>query len=247
MNRFEINADLGEHEDGGVIDAELMPWIQRANVACGGHAGSDTSMRLALTLAKQHHVLVGAHPSYPDREGFGRKELGLPLNVIIDSVRDQILRLLQSAAELGVRVDHVKPHGALYNRAAKEPALAEALVAVIQSIDPQLALLGLADSAMAEAARSAKLRFIAEAFIDRAYEPTGLLRPRGLPGAVLDLGQARAQAESLRRGEVTCADGSRRVLRAESFCVHGDGREAARLLASLTPGAENIDNPATGR
>ncbi|MBK8283817.1 MAG: LamB/YcsF family protein [Ahniella sp.] len=247
MNRFEINADLGEHEDGGAVDAELMPWIQRANIACGGHAVSDTSMRLALTLAKQHHVLVGAHPSYPDREGFGRTELGLPLNVIIDAVRVQILRLLQLAAELGVRVDHVKPHGALYNRAAKEPPLAEALVAEIQSIDPELALLGLADSAMAAAARKANLRFIAEAFIDRAYEPTGLLRPRGLPGAVLNLEQARAQAESLRQGEVTCADGSHRVLRAQSFCVHGDGREAAVLLASLTPSAENIDNPTTGR
>ena len=161
------------------------------------------------------------------------------------------MRLLELAAAQGMRVDHVKPHGALYNRAAKDPALAEALVSLIRSIDPDLALLGLADSKMAEAARGANLRFIAEAFIDRAYEPDGLLRPRSLAGAVLDTTQALEQAESLRRGEVTCSDGNRRTLRAQSFCVHGDGREAAKLLATLasgrSPTAENIDNPEVGR
>lgn len=230
---FEINADLGEHEDEGATDALLMPWIQRANIACGGHAGTPHSMRLALRIAKRHGVRVGAHPSYPDRAGFGRQETNLPLSGVIAAFDSQVRALQALAAEEGLRLDHVKPHGALYNRAARDPEVAAAIVAAIRAIDPELALLGLAGSAMQDAAATQGIRFIAEAFIDRAYEPDGLLRPRSLPGAVLDLPAARAQAAGLRRGEVTCSDGSRRAVRADSFCVHGDGREAAALLAAL--------------
>lgn len=233
MNPFEINADLGEHEDEGATDALLMPWIQRANIACGGHAGSAHTMRLALALARRHGVRVGAHPSYPDRAGFGRQECALPLDEVVAAFSAQIRALQALAVEEGMVLDHVKPHGALYNRAARDAEVAAALVAAIRAIDPGLALLGLAGSAMQEAAAAQGLRFIAEAFIDRAYEPDGLLRARGLPGAVLDLAAARAQAATLRGGMVTCSDGSQRRIRADSFCVHGDGREAAALLAAL--------------
>jgi len=246
MNRidttgFEINADLGEHDDAGATDALLMPWIQRANIACGGHAGNDSTMRLALIAAKRNRVLVGAHPSYPDREGFGRRAIDLPRRQILDSLHDQINALRTLAFELGLPLDHVKPHGALYNHAARDDELAAEVIDVIRRIDPGLAVLGLADGAMESAARQAGLRFIREAFIDRAYEPDGHLRARGLPGAVLDVPAAQEQANQLRTGVVTCHDGSRRTLRADTFCVHGDGAEAAQLLALLTSPVQAAD------
>lgn len=238
---FEINADLGEHDDGGATDALLMPWIQRANIACGGHAGNEATMRLALLAAKEHGVLVGAHPSYPDRAGFGRRATDLPRGQILDSVHDQIMALRTLAIEHDMPLDHVKPHGALYNDAARDADLAASVIDVIRRIDPGLAVLGLADGAMETAAHNAGLRFIREAFIDRAYEADGHLRARGLPGAVLDLAGAQHQAIQLRSGTVTCHDGSRRTLRADTYCVHGDGAEAARLLALLASPVQAAD------
>lgn len=230
---MEINADLGEMNDHGATDALLMPWIQRANIACGGHAGDALSMRLALQLAARHQVRMGAHPSYPDREGFGRRDCSLPTDIMLADVVLQVRALMAEASGLGLRLDHIKPHGALYNQAAKDPALASALVAALKTHFPEQALLGLAHSSMAEAAAAQGYRFIAEAFIDRAYQADRTLRPRSQPGAVLDLAAALTQAKQLQAGELQSHDGQRLRISAQSFCVHGDGAEALPLLQAL--------------
>ncbi|AVP99847.1 LamB/YcsF family protein [Ahniella affigens] len=230
---LELNADLGEMMDDGRTDALLMPWIQRANIACGGHAGDGDSMRAALRLAAAHRVRAGAHPSYPDREGFGRRACSLPQADVIASVLEQVSALVAEASALTIELDHIKPHGALYNQAAKDPGLAEALVAALKAHFPNQALLGLAGSAMAESCARQGYRFLAEAFLDRAYGADGQLRPRTLPGAVLTLDAALAQAAQLRQGWLVSSDGQRLDIQADSYCVHGDGAEALPLLKAL--------------
>lgn len=233
MSLLELNADLGEMNDGGQTDALLMPWIQRANIACGGHAGDADSMRAALRLAALHGVFAGAHPSYPDRDGFGRRDCGLPQTEVIASVLAQVSALVTEASALAIRLDHIKPHGALYNQAAKDADLASALVEALKERFPELALLGLAGSEMAHACRRVGYRFIAEAFLDRAYQASGQLRPRTLPGAVLSIDAALAQAAGLQQGWLTSFEGERLAIAAESYCVHGDGAEALPLLKAL--------------
>lgn len=233
MAGLELNADLGEYPDNGAHDTALMRLITRANIACGGHAGDSHSMRIALGQAKAARVLVGAHPSYEDRENFGRRELGLSVAEILPVLVRQIEALRVLAAELDMTVDHVKPHGALYNRAADDRELADALATLLRRIDPQLALLGLAGSEMQFSAERARIRFIPEAFADRAYLGNGRLVPRNQPGAVLDQAAALRQAEQLQQGMVRTIDGGTLPIAAESLCVHGDGDSALALLKAL--------------
>lgn len=230
--RIDLNCDLGE---GCANDAAIMPWITSANIACGAHAGDVASMRATLRLCRQSGVVAGAHPGYADREHFGRRELTLGRTEIADSIHAQLQRLRSLASEEGVQLAHVKPHGALYNQAARDPLIAEVLAATVHAFDPQLVLVGLAGSELPRAGVRAGLRVAHEAFADRRYLGNGALASRELEDAVIDRAEdAAAQAlDIILHGEVASRDGSRLKLAADTLCLHGDGRHAVEFAQTL--------------
>jgi UPF0271 protein len=231
LTQIDLNADLGE---GGAVDAELLALVSSANIACGAHAGDESSMRATVALALAHGVSIGAHPSHPDREHFGRRLLDLPPAQVRAEVRAQVQALATVAHAQGAQLRHVKPHGALYNQAAVDPALADAVAQGVCDVNPTLALMGLAGGAMAGAAQRHGLNYIPEAFADRGYRPGGLLIPRGQPGAVLGLTDALTQVRELvMHGGVRLAGGASWPVQAQSLCVHGDGAEALALMRAL--------------
>jgi UPF0271 protein len=205
-------------------DAALIGLVTSVNVACGAHAGDAASMERTVALAASMGVAVGAHPGYPDREGFGRRDMDLPTEALRLTLVAQIGALRAVCRVRGVTMTHVKPHGALYNQASWDPSLAGTVAEIVRSVDPGLALLGLAGSVMGEAAAAAGLRPVAEAFADRAYEPDGRLRSRSQPDAVhQDPDVVASQAVSIARdGRVRAVDGSWVAIHAESICLHGD-------------------------
>src|SRR6185436_7938879 len=180
---IDLNADVGE---GCGQDAALMPLISSANIACGGHAGDTDSMQEAVALALAHGVAIGAHPSFPDRERFGRRDMQLSARELHECIVAQIESLVSVAQKQGTRLRHVKPHGALYNMAARDAELAETVVTAIRSVEPSLMLFGLAGSVMLTVAERLGLRAISEAFADRAYRPDGSLQPRNERGSVIE-------------------------------------------------------------
>lgn len=229
---IDLNADLGEGSD---FDAELMPLLSSCNIACGGHAGDEASMRTALKLAQQHAVCIGAHPSYPDRAQFGRVVIELEPSQLQASLIAQITQLQRLATEQGTKVRYVKPHGALYNQAAIDSDLAQLLIATIQTIDPSLALMGLAGSLLLEQAAAAGLHTIAEGFIDRAYEIDGRLRSRSLVGAVhhepnVALQQALALAKGMPFPSYTKLPIR---LTVQSLCLHSDTPQALTFAQAV--------------
>ena len=223
---IDINADLGESEEAlaNGADFELMRYITSANIACGGHAGDEHTMRETVAAAKKLGVAVGAHPGYPDRANFGRVESPLSAPEIEATVREQISSLIKIAASLGTSVVHVKPHGALYHAAHKSGEIAQALGHAVQGINPKLIMVGQAGSPALEVWRGMGLRCAAEAFADRAYEPDGRLRKRSLAGALLDDPvRAAQQAENIAvRHSVTAGDGSQISVDANTICIHSD-------------------------
>lgn len=235
--QVDLNADLGEWAGPWELspDRALLGLVSSASIACGLHAGDAVLMRRTLAEAARLGVTVGAHPGYPDREGFGRRELNATPEDVTAYVVYQVGALIGCAAPEGTRVAYVKPHGALYNRAVRDRDLARAIAAAVRAIDPSLALLGLAGSALLDAARAAGLRAVPEAFLDRAYAADGSLLPRDAPGAVLsDPDAAADRAVRLARdGRIAAADGTMLRVSAESYCVHGDGPCAGRLLESI--------------
>ena len=217
--RIDLNCDMGELEDVA-REAELMRHISSANIACGGHAGDDASMERTVRLALSGGVRIGAHPGYPDRANFGRIEMAMTAEAIADTVYEQILRLDGTVGRLGGEIVHVKPHGALYLAAARNPAVARAIGAGVARWKPGAAVFGLAGSPALEVWREMGLDAVPEAFADRQYEPGGGLRSRALPGALIaDPGAAAAQAVRLAR------EGSARTI-----CVHGDTPGAVEVL-----------------
>jgi UPF0271 protein len=235
--RVDLNADVAE---GVGDDAALMPYLSSANIACGYHAGNAAVMRHAIGFARRHGVAVGAHPGFKDRKGFGRRELTMTAGEIEDLIARQVETLAAAAAEKGVRVAHVKPHGALYNMAAREPALAAAIARSVAAVDRSLALFGLAGSSLIDEGRKAGLRTVSEVFADRAYRGDGSLVPRTEPGAVLDdsdLVVERALT-MVREGTVTAVDGSRVPLEAQTICIHGDTPGAVEFARQLRTALE---------
>lgn len=233
---LDLNADLGEHPGPPPPAAlALLRLVTSANVACGGHAGDDESMRETIAQAARLGVQIGAHPSYPDPEGFGRRVLAMSPDAIAESVAQQVDALCVRARDQGARVRHVKPHGALYNTACHDRTVADAIVAGIVRVDASLALYAPHGSALADAGAAAALRVIAEGFLDRAYEDDGTLTPRGTAGAVLhDPAEASRRAVAwARTGKVIARSG--RVLRLPigTLCVHGDTPDAAAIAASV--------------
>jgi UPF0271 protein len=233
IESIDLNADLGEHDgDGYAHDEALLALITSASIACGAHAGNRDVMEGTALRAATLGVAIGAHPSYPDRDGFGRRVLDMPLAALASSVRSQIDMMLDCAARAGTTLRYVKPHGALYNRAMTDRELAEALVECVRSADPSLAILALPDSAMAAAARASSMRIAGEAFIDRAYASDGTLVSRSEAGAVIeDAAVATSRAVRIARDHsVESIDGTVIGVDAESLCIHGDNPHALRLL-----------------
>ncbi len=232
MSGVDLNCDLGE---GAGLDAELMPLISSANIACGGHAGDEAGMRAAVALARRHSVAIGAHPGFADRAHFGRRVVALAPGGAGALVAAQVRALHAVALECGARLAHVKPHGALYTLAARDGAVAAEIAEAVAAVDPGLILVGLAGSRLPEAGRARGLRVAAEGFADRAYLTDGSLAPRGHPGAVLtDPGAAAAQALRLaREGRVRTADGADLALAVDTLCVHGDEAGAVALARRL--------------
>ncbi|TME64657.1 MAG: 5-oxoprolinase subunit PxpA [Chloroflexi bacterium] len=230
----DLNSDLGE---GAGTDAALMPLITSANIACGGHAGNDNTMRAAIELAMKNGVVVGAHPGYPDRERFGRVPLEMDPRELIEAVRRQIDAIAGIASRLGARVAHVKAHGALYNQAERDPAVARNILFGIQAATGghELVVFAPPDSAMYAEAKAMGMKAAREGFIDRAYEPDGTLRPRTIAGAlVTDPAAAAAQALAfLRDGGVTTTDGSFLKLEVDTLCIHGDTPGAAEIALAV--------------
>ena len=234
--RVDLNADLGEgRNEAAGQDAGLMPSITSANVACGFHAGDPGVMRATVALAREHGVAVGAHPGFPDLEGFGRRELQVAPRDVEDFVVYQVGALAAIAAAQGVRLQHVKPHGALFNMAARDRGLAEAIARAAAVIDRGLILFGLPDSELVAAGERAGLRTAREGFADRAYQADGTLVPRTQTGAVIHDPElvVRRAVRMVREGMVDAIDGSRVPLVIETLCVHGDTPGAAELAARI--------------
>ncbi|HEX4347225.1 MAG TPA: 5-oxoprolinase subunit PxpA [Vicinamibacterales bacterium] len=218
---IDLNADVGE---GCGYDAALMPFITSANVAAGLHAGSPEILRETVRLAAHHGVNVGAHPGFHDRENFGRRELALAPSAIESLVLEQLQVVADAAVAEGVRMVHVKPHGALYNMAAKDRVVADATARAIVAFDPSLTLFAPPYSQLFAAGGVAGLRVLGEAFADRAYHRDGSLVPRHVRGAVID-DKAVAVARAVRMASesvVVTADGSELHMEAGTICVHGD-------------------------
>jgi UPF0271 protein len=220
MRSIDLNADLGE---GGTEDEALLGLVSSANIACGGHAGDEATMRRSIKLAVASGVAIGAHPGYEDPEHFGRRAMTLPLEKVTDLVHRQVGKLATLAAEQGVKLHHVKPHGALYNQAGRDPLLAAAVVQGIAQVSPQLILYAQPGSELDKAGRIAGLTICPEGFADRRYRDDGSLMPRGEPGAVIkEVDAAVAQAlEIISTGRV------------DTVCVHGDGVTAVSILKDL--------------
>jgi UPF0271 protein len=227
---IDFNSDLGE---GAGTDVALMPLVTSANIACGGHAGNENTMRTTIELAMRNKVAIGAHPGYPDRERFGRVALDIPARELIESVRRQLDSLIGTASRMGARVTHVKAHGALYNQAERDATIARNIIFAIQAATGghDLVVVAPPGSAMLQEASGMGMKVAREGFVDRAYEADGTLQSRSIAGSVLtDPADAVRQALSfVKDGGVTATDGSFLKLVVDTLCVHGD-----------TPGAPEI-------
>ena len=238
MRGMDLNADLGESYGRWTLgdDERLVHHITSANVACGFHAGDFRVMEATVALCRHAGVAVGAQPGYPDLLGFGRRPMPFEPDEVESMVRYQIGALEAFCRAAGVELRHVKPHGALYNQAAADPALAQAIARATAHFSPDLLLVGLAGSEpMAAAAADAGLRFVPEAFADRRYRADGSLQPRSEPGSVLtDPSAAAEQAVAIATGAgVATSDGGAITISAESICCHGDTPGAVEIAAAV--------------
>jgi UPF0271 protein len=232
MVKIDLNADLGE---GSSADAELMTLVTSVNIACGFHAGDAQTMLESVRNAIKNGVAIGAHPSFPDRENFGRTAMDLPPATVYAQVLYQIGALeAMVRAQNGV-MRHVKPHGMLYNQAAKEADLADAIARAVWDCNPQLILVGLAGSELIRAGQRLGLTTRQEVFADRGYLPDGSLVPRTQAGALItDEGKSLAQTlEMVRAGRVTAVDGTPANVQADTVCLHGDGEHALQFARRL--------------
>ncbi|MCC5929083.1 MAG: LamB/YcsF family protein [Cyclobacteriaceae bacterium] len=235
--QIDVNCDIAEGrgtEGRDWIDA-MMPYISSANIACNFHAGDPAMMLHAIRSAKQHGVQIGAHPGYPDREGFGRRNLAMSPDELYAIISYQMAALKGMSEAQEARMCHVKAHGALYNLAAADLATARVLVLAIQDLDAQLTLMGLPNSAMEKAAQEAGLSFAAELFADRAFDEQGLLVDRSLPGAVLLDHEAMIQRvlQMLQYGRLYSLNGKLLPVRVQTLCIHGDHPGALEFAQKL--------------
>jgi 5-oxoprolinase (ATP-hydrolysing) subunit A len=237
MKCIDLNCDMGEFPQAiadGTQEA-LMPFLTSVNIACGGHAGDEATMTATIEQALRRKVAIGAHPGYGDRKNFGRLELDLPLENITNSVFEQVQSLATIAATCGTHLTHVKPHGALYNQAAKNRDIADAIAKGIARWSREVVLVGLAGSSMLNVFRDAGFSIAAEAFADRRYEPDGTLRSRKFPDALIcDPSAAGQQAQIIvEKGTAIACDGTEINVDAQTLCIHGDTPGAAQIAAAV--------------
>ena len=237
MAVIDLNCDLGESFGAYTIgmDSQVIPYITSANVACGFHAGDSMVMAETVKLCTNNHIHVGAHPGFPDLAGFGRRNMAVKPEEAKAYVMYQIGALKAFCDGAGIRLNHVKPHGALYNMAAKDYALARAVAEAVQLVDKTLVLLALSGSQMVKAAQDIGLPCASEVFADRAYQSDGSLVPRSQPGAMIE-DEDEAVARVIRmakEGSVTAIDGTEVTIQADSVCVHGDGAKALAFVEKI--------------
>lgn len=235
MSSLDLNADLGEGigDDGAMLDI-----VSSANIACGGHAGDEASMRAALRAAKARGVVVGAHPGFPDRANFGRTRMLLPPEVLDATIRAQVRALVELGEEEGWPVRYVKLHGALANMAAEEPAIAALCFAAVEGLVRDMAILAIDNSAQSETAEALGFITLREAYADRAYQPSGLLVPRQMPGSVLHdkLAITERAVRLAQSGEIVAVDGGIVRTTARSLCIHGDTPDAVAIARAVKAG-----------
>ncbi len=243
MISCDINCDMGE---GIGNDEAIMPFITSANIACGYHAGDETTMQKTVAIAKKAGVAIGAHPSFFDRENFGRTEIkDLEPRQVYDLVKAQLKIIQKIVAEGNARLHHVKPHGALYNMAARDPALSMAIAHAIYDFDKTLVLFGLSGSYLISEAKGTGIKTASEVFADRTYQDDGSLTPRTRPNAIIeDEEQSIGQViQMIKHGKVTSTSGKELPIVAETICLHGDGKNAAAFAKAIYKKLkdENID------
>lgn len=229
---IDINADLGE---GDAFDRDLLMLVSSANISCGAHAGSPQDIKQAIRWALENGVVIGAHPSYPDRDHWGRRSLNLSAEQLRATLMSQLQGLETQVREIGGQLQHIKPHGALYNDAARDAQLAGRIAACVRSFDPSLILVSLAGGELLIAGERAGLRVAAEAFVDRRYQADGSLVPRSHPLALIEseeeaLKQALALANHL---PITAVDGSLISIKADTLCIHGDSAHALQFARAV--------------
>lgn len=237
MLHIDINCDLGESFGNYTVgnDELIMPYISSANIACGFHAGDPLVMEDTVKLALRNNINIGAHPGYPDLQGFGRRSMKMSATEIRTMLVYQIAALKGITESLGGKLEHVKPHGALYNDAVRSDEIATAIIEAVEQIDPSLKLFALAGSNIHELAKNRNLRTVNEVFADRAYMPTGELAPRSLEGAVIhdtEISKSRV-LQMIKENKVEAINGEIIEIKAESICIHGDNPEAIQMAKTL--------------
>ena len=232
MKTIDINCDTGE---GIGNEKAIIPFISSANIACGYHAGDETTIWETAELCKKHNVAIGAHPSFLDRKNFGRTELKLDTDDIYDIITQQLFIIDEVVSDLEVPIHHVKPHGALYNLSAKDKTTAAAIARAVKDFNHELILFGLSGSLSIKEAEKIGLETCNEVFADRAYMEDGSLMPRTMEGAVInDIDKVVQQALQLvNKGTVTTATGKTIKLKADTICIHGDGIHAVELAKEI--------------
>ncbi len=237
MLSIDLNCDMGESFGAWTLgnDAALMDYVSSVNIACGFHAGDASTIRKTVEIALKKGVAVGAHPSFPDLQGFGRREMKMSAPEVFDIVLYQIAAVQGICEAFGGKLHHVKPHGALYNQAAKDAYLAEAIAEAVKKIDENLILYGLSGSLLISEAEKINLRTASEVFADRTYQTDGTLTPRDKPNALIsDAKQAVSQVwQMISEQTVTAVSGDKISLRAETVCIHGDGAHALEFAETI--------------
>jgi UPF0271 protein len=237
MLSVDLNCDMGESFGAWKMgnDAELMDHVSSVNIACGFHAGDAVTMHRTVETAIKKGVAVGAHPGYPDLQGFGRRDMALSNEEAADIVLYQISALKGICESLGTQLSHVKPHGALYNQAAKDAGLARAIASVVKALDPNLVLYGLSGSFLIAEAENIGLESASEVFADRRYSPDGTLVPRRQQNALIDdVNTACEQVvQMVRSHKVTAVDGIAIPIKADTICIHGDGPHALEFARAI--------------
>ena len=235
----DLNCDMGE---GIGNDALIMPFITSANIACGYHGGDEATMQQTILLAKKYNVNIGAHPAFLDRENFGRTEIKISPEDVYDLISKQIILIQKIAAANNAHIHHVKPHGALYNMAAKEKTVAAAIAKAVNDIDKNLIVFGLSNGFLISEAKAIGLKTASEVFADRTYSDDGSLTPRSLPNALIEnIDEAIQQVMLMvKEGKVKTVSGKEIPIVAQTICIHGDGKNAVEFAKKLHQALEKI-------
>jgi UPF0271 protein len=235
--KIDLNCDMGESFGAWRMgnDVALMDYVSSVNIACGFHAGDATTIRKTVEAAIEKNISVGAHPSFPDLQGFGRREMKMPAREIFDVVLYQVSAVKGICEALGTKLHHVKPHGALYNQAAKDAEMAQAVAEAVKAIDAELIFYGLSGSFLISEAKKIGLKTASEVFADRTYQTDASLTPRSEAGALIqDKEKAAAQVlQMIRTQTVTALGGAAVPIKAETVCLHGDGANALEFAKTI--------------